>query len=137
MRGDGETGRQGEAALLGRDAVRASALERARGGLRRGAQEAGGRTQYGRGKAAAAAAAGMAADHPIPGDRALAGQRVTQPAARRGLPGSGQRLQAGQQTEYERENKRMGPIQLRHALSEGGEAFGQGERLLCYGRFYN
>lgn len=58
-------------------------------------------------------------------------------AARRGLPAPGQGLQPGQQTQYEREHQRMGPIQLRSALPEGGEAVGQSERMCLHVAIYN
>ncbi len=61
---------------------------------------------------------------------------MAQAAARPGLPAAGERFQAGEQTEYERENKRVGPIRLREALSQGGETFGQEGRVLCHGRVY-
>lgn len=119
-----------------RESAQGRAGEKARGRLRRGAQEAGRRTQYGRGKTAAAAAAGMAADHPVARNRPLAGKGMAQPAARRGLPAARERFQACQKTEYEREDKRMGPIRLREALSQGGETFGQEGRVLCHGWVY-
>ena len=94
------------------------------------------RAQYGRGKAGAESAPGMAAHHPVPRDRALAGQGMTAAAARRpAAPGEG--FQRIEQTEYERDHPCMGPIQLRHALSQGGEAFGQKRRVMCHGGRYN
>ena len=62
---------------------------------------------------------------------------MAQAAARRGLPAPGQGLQPGEQTQYEREHQRMGPIQLRSALPEGGEAFGQSERMCLHVVIYN
>ena len=108
----------------------------AAGGFRRGAQKMGGGTEYGRAKGGAEAAAGLAADHPVARDRALAGQRVP-PAARRRLPAACQCRQPIEQTHHERENQRMRRTQLRRAPPERDEVVGEGEGVCLHAVIYH
>jgi hypothetical protein len=108
----------------------------AAGRFRRGAQQVGRRTEYGRGKGRAESAAGLAADHPVARDRALAGQGMPA-AAGRCLPAAGQRHQPIEQTHQEREHQRMRRTQLRRALLERGEVVGEGDGVCLHAAIYN